>query len=74
MEKPADTAPMNVVHHVHVHLEQVQLRVTPVKSAVYHVTMKREKGYAYNYQSVKCSSCVLSGCQYQLMTDKNVRV
>ena len=31
-----------------------------------------ERGYACNYQSVKCSSCVLSGCQYQLMTDKNV--
>ena len=35
---------------------------------------EEEKGYACNYQSVKCSSCVLSGCQYQLMTDKNVRV
>ena len=43
MEKPADTALTNVVHHVREHLEQVQSKVTPVKSAVYHVTMKRKK-------------------------------
>ena len=45
MEKPADTALMNVVHHVREQLEQVEVqsRVTPVKSAVYHVTMKRKK-------------------------------
>ena len=41
MEKPVDTALTNVVHHVREHLEQS--KVTPVKIAVYHVTMKRKK-------------------------------